>query len=58
MLLDKPYRTQLEVIYAASRLHVPKSRYHVILSQRHFQVSLPFIYPLIRLLILRPARSA
>jgi cytoplasmic FMR1 interacting protein len=36
--LDKPYKQQLELIYSAARFHTPKSRYHVILKQRHFQL--------------------
>jgi len=38
LLLDKPYKGQLETIYPASRLNVPKSRYEVILRQRHIQL--------------------
>jgi cytoplasmic FMR1 interacting protein len=38
ILLDKPYKQQLELIYSAGRLHTPKSRFDVILRQRHFQL--------------------
>ncbi len=38
LLLDKPYKQQLELIYSAARFHTPKSRYYVILKQRHFQL--------------------
>jgi len=38
ILLDKPYKTQLETIYAANRLYVPKSRYDVLLKQRHINL--------------------
>lgn len=40
LLLDKPYKQQLEHIYSAARFHAPKSRYNVILKQRHFQVNI------------------
>jgi cytoplasmic FMR1 interacting protein len=38
LLMDKPYKQQLELIYSAARFHAPKSRYDVILKQRHLQV--------------------
>lgn len=38
ILLDKPYKTQLETIYAGNRLYVPKSRYDVLLKQRHINL--------------------
>eukprot|EP01114_Cavostelium_apophysatum_P018213 TRINITY_DN5592_c0_g1_i1.p1 TRINITY_DN5592_c0_g1~~TRINITY_DN5592_c0_g1_i1.p1 ORF type:complete len:1338 (-),score=458.14 TRINITY_DN5592_c0_g1_i1:118-4131(-) len=38
ILLDKSYKTQLETIYSAHRLHVPKSRYEVLLKQRHIHL--------------------
>jgi cytoplasmic FMR1 interacting protein len=37
-LMDKPYKAQLEVLFGAHRLHVPKSRYDVLLKQRHVQL--------------------
>lgn len=36
--MDKPYKAQLETIYSASRLHVPRSRYESILKQRHIRL--------------------
>jgi cytoplasmic FMR1 interacting protein len=38
ILLDKSYKVQLETVYSAHRLHVPRSRYDVILRQRHVQL--------------------
>lgn len=38
ILIDKPYRSQMETIYSAHRLNAPKSRYDVLLSQRHIQL--------------------
>jgi cytoplasmic FMR1 interacting protein len=38
ILMDKPYKAQLEIAYAAGRYNVPKSRYDVIMRQRHFQL--------------------
>ncbi|KAL6064809.1 Cytoplasmic FMR1-interacting protein [Balamuthia mandrillaris] len=38
ILLDKPYKKQLELINSAGRFQPPKSRYDVILKQRHFEL--------------------
>jgi len=38
ILMDKPYKAQLEIAYASGRYNVPKSRYDVIMRQRHFQI--------------------
>lgn len=38
ILLDKPYKIQLEQILSAHKLHVPRSRYDVILRQRNIQL--------------------
>ncbi len=38
ILLDKPYKVQLETVYSAHRLNVPRSRYDVVLRQRHVQL--------------------
>lgn len=39
ILLDKPYKQQLEIIYTgASRFHPPKNRYDALLKQRHFEL--------------------
>ncbi|PRP73917.1 component of SCAR regulatory complex, partial [Planoprotostelium fungivorum] len=37
ILMDKAYKSDLEPLYP-SKLHVPKSRYHVIVKQRHVQL--------------------
>jgi len=38
ILLDKPYKQQLESMIGGDKLSVPKSRYEVILKQKHFQL--------------------
>jgi len=38
ILLDKPYRSQLELLAPSVKLHVSKSRYDVILRQRHIKL--------------------
>eukprot|EP00026_Physarum_polycephalum_P001363 Phypoly_transcript_01364.p1 GENE.Phypoly_transcript_01364~~Phypoly_transcript_01364.p1 ORF type:complete len:1135 (+),score=191.05 Phypoly_transcript_01364:297-3407(+) len=38
ILMDKPYRAQLEIVYSTGRFNVPKSRYDVLMRQRHFQL--------------------
>eukprot|EP01119_Soliformovum_irregulare_P019520 TRINITY_DN6199_c0_g1_i4.p1 TRINITY_DN6199_c0_g1~~TRINITY_DN6199_c0_g1_i4.p1 ORF type:complete len:1378 (-),score=485.69 TRINITY_DN6199_c0_g1_i4:58-4191(-) len=38
ILLDKPFKTQLETMYPSSKMHTPKSRYDVILRQRHVRL--------------------
>lgn len=38
ILMDKSYKAQLEAIFSAHRLHVPRSRYDVLLKQRHVQL--------------------
>lgn len=38
ILLDKPYKFQLEQVYSSYRLNVPQSRYDVILKQRHVKL--------------------
>ncbi len=35
--MDKPYRAQLDVVYSG-KFNVPKSRYDVLIRQRHFQL--------------------
>lgn len=42
--LDKPYRQQLEIVQPTNRFHPPKTRYDVLLRQRHFQVSMMLLY--------------
>eukprot|EP01113_Clastostelium_recurvatum_P001498 TRINITY_DN1060_c0_g1_i3.p1 TRINITY_DN1060_c0_g1~~TRINITY_DN1060_c0_g1_i3.p1 ORF type:complete len:1328 (-),score=521.15 TRINITY_DN1060_c0_g1_i3:101-4084(-) len=38
LLLDKPYKAQLEIVYAPGRFHVPKSRFDVIMREKHIQL--------------------
>lgn len=38
ILLDKPYRQQLELVQPTNRFHPSKSRYDVLLRQRHVEV--------------------
>eukprot|EP01132_Coremiostelium_polycephalum_P008287 gene8287-10183_t len=35
ILLDKPYKAQLELVHFAGRLHTPKSHFDVLLRQKH-----------------------
>jgi cytoplasmic FMR1 interacting protein len=38
ILLDKPYKTQLEIVHNVGRYNIPKSRYDVLMRQKHFQL--------------------
>eukprot|EP01117_Protostelium_nocturnum_P005158 TRINITY_DN1874_c0_g1_i1.p1 TRINITY_DN1874_c0_g1~~TRINITY_DN1874_c0_g1_i1.p1 ORF type:complete len:1354 (-),score=489.30 TRINITY_DN1874_c0_g1_i1:93-4154(-) len=38
ILMDKAYKGELETFYTGSKLQVPKSRYDVIVKQRHIQL--------------------